>query len=154
MPTTSPTTSSATPIVRLFPLPKYAVKIPARIRNNPNTRSRIVRNCQPSIATADPTRSNIAYLSELDASQRLRVDDARDRADLVDDQLAERVEVLGLDLRDQVVLPEQRMELDDPLYAEQFCVDLVLLRRGRADEDEPDGQARNTLSLERDNGLP
>src|SRR5580658_5831671 len=145
MPTTSPTTRSATPMVRLLPLPKYAVKIPARIRNNPKTSRRIVRNCQPPMATAEPSSPIIAHPSEFDAREGLRVDHTGDGANLVDDQLAERVEVLGLHLGDQVVLAEERMELDDPLHTKQLGVDLVLLSRGGADQDEPDGQARNTL---------
>src|SRR2546428_737137 len=69
----------------------------------------------------------------------LRVDDPRDGSDLVDDDLTEDVEILGLDFRDQVVLTEQGVELHDFLHFEELIVHFVLLRRSGANEHEPDG---------------
>src|SRR3989304_1864 len=68
--------------------------------------------------------------SELDSGEGLRVDDAGDRPNLVHDHLPEDVEVLGLDLRDEVVLAEEGVELHDLFHLEQLVVDLVLLGRG------------------------
>ena len=76
--------------------------------------------------------------SELDSRESLRVDDARNRPNLVDDDLAQDVEVLGLDFRNQVVLAEQRMQLDDFLDLQELVVDLVLLRGRGADQHETD----------------
>src|SRR5205809_814450 len=79
--------------------------------------------------------------SEPRARERLRVHDAFDRADLVDDDVAQRVEVAAFDLRDEVVLAKERVELDDLGHLQERIVDLVLLRGRGADEDEPDGHA-------------
>ena len=49
-PTTKPPTSSPTPIFRLFPLPKYAVKAPVMTRKRLKVRRRMVRNVYQSNA--------------------------------------------------------------------------------------------------------
>src|SRR5581483_6214032 len=85
--------------------------------------------------------AGLAGRSEARAGERLGVHDALDGADLVDDDVAQRVEVRPLDLRDEVVLAEEGVELHDLGDLEQGVVDLVLLRGGGADEDEPDGHA-------------
>src|SRR5579871_6175788 len=101
--------------------------------NRPKISRRIVRNPsrprESCVSAAVATTSNIVLLPsasalELDPRERLRVDHARDGPDLVDDELAEGVEILRLDLRDQVVLPEERMELHDALDAQELGVDL------------------------------
>src|SRR2546428_12722833 len=100
-------------------------------KTNANTSNNIVTNtCQLHASIG------ITALLELDARQRLRVDDPGDGPDLVDDDLPEDVEVVRLDLRDQVVLAEQRMELHDLLDLEELVVHLVLLRGSGRDEDE------------------
>src|SRR3990170_343292 len=104
-------------------------------RTNEKVRSSMVTNV-PGSSTLNTIE---LLLLELDPSQRLRVDDPGDRPDLVDDDLAEHVEVVGLDLRDQIILAEQRMELHDLLDLEELVVHLVLLRRSRGDEHETDG---------------
>src|SRR5688500_9209774 len=80
--------------------------------------------------------------SELRARQGLGVVDALDGADLVDDDVAERVEVGGLELGDEVVLAEEGVQLDDLGHLEQGVVHLVLLARRGADEDEANGHCR------------
>src|SRR3989442_11093829 len=102
-------------------------------KTNANTSNNIVTNtCQLHASIG------ITALLELDARQRFRVDDAGDRPDLVDDDLAEDVEVVRLDLRDQVVLPEQGVELHDFFDLQELVVHLVLLSRSGANEHEPD----------------
>src|SRR5213594_70306 len=133
-PTTKPPTRSPTPILRLFPLPKYAVKAPVITRKSAKVKSKMVTNVNRSNAS-----NGIDVLLKIDACQGLRVDDAWDRSDLVDDDLTEDIEILGLDFRDQVVLSEQGVELHDFLHFEELIVHFVLLRRSSANEHEPDG---------------
>src|SRR5213594_1724040 len=59
------------------------------------------------MSTDQTLRTALMSSSKFDACQGLRVDDAWDRSDLVDNDLTEDVEVFGLDLRDQVVFSEQ-----------------------------------------------
>src|SRR2546427_6013710 len=107
---------------------------------NANANSRIVTNVPRSSASIIPQ-----VLLELNSRQRLRVDDPGDRPDLVDDDLPEDVEVVGLDLRDEVVLPEQGVELHDLLDFEELVVHLVLLGGSSRDEDEADGQPESPV---------
>src|SRR5881396_3387683 len=82
IPTMRPPTSRPTPILRLFPLPKYAVKAPVITRNRANVSRRMVKNVGQSSAL-----NAILLPSELDSRQRLRVDDSRNRPDFVDHDL-------------------------------------------------------------------
>src|SRR5947209_13995084 len=91
------------------------------------------------MSTDQTLRTALMSSSKFDACQGLRVDDAWDRSDLVDDDLTEDIEILGLDFRDQVVLSEQGVELHDFLHFEELIVHFVLLRRSGANEHEPDG---------------
>src|SRR3989304_1658828 len=134
IPTTRPPARSPPPILRLFPLPKYAVNAPVMTRKIANVSSRMGRNVQRSRAV-----NAMENPSELDARQRFRVDDAGDGPDLVHDVLTEEVKILRLDLRDQVVLAEKGVELHDLLHLEELVVHLVLLGGGGTDEDKTDG---------------
>src|SRR5438093_384795 len=58
------------------------------------------------MSTDQTLRTALMSSSKFDACQGLRVDDAWDRSDLVDDDLTEDIEILGLDFRDQVVLSD------------------------------------------------
>src|SRR3990170_4440893 len=80
----------------------------------------------------------MCFASELDAREGLRIDDARDGPDLVDDDLAEDVEVLRLDFRDQVVFSKEGVELHDFLHLQKLVVNLVLFRGSGANEHESD----------------
>src|SRR5712692_11341441 len=78
------------------------------------------------------------FPSELDPGQGLRVDDSRDRTDLVDDDLTEDIEIFRFDLGDEIILPEQRVKLHDFLDLEELVVDFVLLSGSGTNEHEPD----------------
>src|SRR2546426_12436262 len=92
------------------------------------------------MSTDQTLRTALMSSSKFDACQGLRVDDARNGSDLGDDDLTEDVEILGLDFRDQVVLPEQGVELHDFLHFEELIVHFVLLRGSGANEHDLDGQ--------------
>src|ERR1700704_5746820 len=78
------------------------------------------------------------FPSELDPRQGLRVDDSRDRPDLVNDDLTEDIEIFRFDFGDEIILPEQRVELHDFLDLEELVVNFVLLGRSGTNEHEPD----------------
>jgi len=63
-----------------------------------------------------------------------------DLADLRYDDVPDRVVGVRLDLRDEVVLAEQGIELDDVLDLDQLLIDLLLPGRFDVDEDEADGR--------------
>src|SRR5437867_12036830 len=96
------------------------------------------------MSTDQTLRTALMSSSKFDACQGLRVDDARDRSDLVADDLTEAVEILGLALRDQAGLSEERVERHDFLPFEELMVHFVLVRRSGATEHEPDGHPRLT----------
>lgn len=60
--------------------------------------------------------------------------------DLLDDDVPDRVERIRLDLRDEVVFPEQRVELDDLRKLDELLVDLLLPVGFDVNEDESDGR--------------
>ncbi len=65
---------------------------------------------------------------------------------MLDNDVADRVEGVRLDLRDEVVLAEQGIELDDLRDLDELLVDLFLPVGFDVDEDETDGRG---LSLAR-----
>ena len=95
----------------------------------------------------DPLRSDRNDGSESHARERLRGLYALDRPDLRDDQLADRVVGIGFDLRDQIVLPEQRIQLDDVLDLRELLVDFLLPRGFDVDQDESDGRESSPCFL-------
>src|SRR5438093_13718126 len=83
----------------------------------------------------DPLWSDRNDVSERHARESLRRLHALDRPDLRDDQLADRVVRIGFDLRNQIVLPEQRVQLDDILDLRELLVDFLLPRGFDVDQD-------------------
>ena len=90
--------------------------------------------------TRNPPRSHLDDLSERDTGERLRRLHACNRPDLRDDQFPNRVVRIGFDLRDQIVFPEQRVQLDDVLDLQELLVDFLFPRRFDVDQDESDGR--------------
>ena len=78
--------------------------------------------------------------SERHARERLRCFHALDRPDLRHDQLADRVVRISFDLRDQIVFPKERVQLDDVLDLRELLVDFLFPRRFDVDQDESDGR--------------
>src|SRR3989442_15611079 len=70
----------------------------------------------------------------------LRRLDAFDRPNLGNHELPNRIVRVGFDLRDQVIFPEERIQLDDVLDLQELLVDFLLPRRLDVDQDEPDGR--------------
>src|SRR3989337_781638 len=139
IPTARPPTSRPAPIFRLFPLPKYAVKAPVMTRK----RLKVNRSTVTNVIGSNALKPAMIIHSEFDPGESLRVDHARDRPYLVHDDLAEDVEILRLDLRDEVVLAEQRVQFHNLLHLQEFVVHLVLLRGSCANEHEPNGHPRS-----------
>jgi hypothetical protein len=75
---------------------------------------------------------------ELYPRQRLGVDDARYGTDLVHNYPGQKFQVFRLDLGDNVVITDQRVELDDFFDLGKLVVYVVLFRRNDVNEDEPD----------------
>ena len=88
----------------------------------------------------DLLRSNARVRSEGHARERLRRLHALDRPDLRDDHLPNRVVRIGFDLRNQIVFPEQRIQLDDVLDLQELLVDFLFPRRFDVDQNESDGR--------------
>jgi hypothetical protein len=59
-------------------------------------------------------------------------------------EVPDGIEAVGLDLCDEVVFAEQRIQLDDALDAAEFLVDGLLMIRFNVEEDESN---RRTSSL-------
>src|SRR3989454_12580649 len=89
------------------------------------------------MSTDQTLRTALMSSSKFDACQGLRVDDAWDRSDLVDDDLTEDIEILGLDFRDQVVLFKQwplpySFFLDSVPFSKFWAASLRLSEQGIA----------------------
>ena len=78
--------------------------------------------------------------SEGHPRQGLRGLDAVDRADVLHDDVPNRVEGVGLHLGDEIVLAEQRVELHDLRELDQLLVDLFLPVGLDVNQDEADGR--------------
>ena len=89
---------------------------------------------------------------ERDPGEGLRRLHALDRSDFRHHDGSNRVVGISLDLRDEVVFPEQRIQFDNLSDLHQHRVDLLLVGRLDVDQDETDrreGTPQSRLHLSR-----
>ena len=69
------------------------------------------------------------FFLEREPRERLCVKHARDGTYLVDDDRPELLEIVRLDLRDEIVLAEQRVQFHNLRYLRKLVVDLMFMCR-------------------------
>src|SRR5439155_23173948 len=91
-----------------------------------------------TVSVTASTSHEASAKSERDAGQGLRRLHAGDRPDLRDHDRSDRVVRIRFDLRDEIVVAEKRVQLDDLSDLHQGRVDFLLAAWFDADQDESD----------------